>query len=364
MTIDDSITPSRDADEGPSFPKWLKRGMIGVLVILVLGYGAIFLSTNVFNDGPDEADKSDLDVTLSSGDGVLNGSDPDIDGDGILNGDDPDIDGDGILNGDDSDIDGDGIPNGEDPDLDADGVPEFGPGAEGQCPADATGSYPACLCRVGDEYDTQSNDCIADGVPEFGPGAEGQCPADATGSYPACLCRVGDEYDTQSNDCIADGVPEFGPGAEGQCPADATGSYPACLCRVGEEYDTQSNDCIVSIEPVGECTSVVINWPAKTVKLGESAEVSWSFMPAGCELADEGAQLTLTVEVNANSNIPAESVFASAAQKRATLTLPCLTDRSRTLKYEMTGVDEAFGYVTGVPNSKTQDHAQANSCPS
>jgi hypothetical protein len=322
MTIDDSITPSRDADEGPSFPKWLKRGMIGVLVILVLGYGAIFLSTNVFNDGPDEADKSDLDVTLSSGDGVLNGSDPDIDGDGILNGDDPDIDGDGILNGDDSDIDGDGIPNGEDPDLDA------------------------------------------DGVPEFGPGAEGQCPADATGSYPACLCRVGDEYDTQSNDCIADGVPEFGPGAEGQCPADATGSYPACLCRVGDEYDTQSNDCIVSIEPVGECTSVVINWPAKTVKLGESAEVSWSFMPAGCELADEGAQLTLTVEVNANSNIPAESVFASAAQKRATLTLPCLTDRSRTLKYEMTGVDEAFGYVTGVPNSKTQDHAQANSCPS
>ena len=267
MTIDDSITPSRDADEGTSFPKWLKRGMIGVLTILVLGYGAIFLSTNVFNDGPDEADKSDLDVTLLSGDGVLNGSHPNIDGDGI-------------LNGDDSDIDGDGIPNGEDPNLDA------------------------------------------------------------------------------------DGVPEFGPGAEGQCPADATGSYPACLCRVGEEYDTQSNDCIVSIEPVGECTSVVINWPAKTVKLGESAEVSWSFMPAGCELADEGAQLTLTVEVNANSNIPAESVFASAAQKRATLTLPCLTDRSRTLKYEMTGVDEAFGYVTGVPNSKTQDHAQANSCPS
>ena len=62
MTIDDSITPSRDADEGPSFLKWLKRGMIGVLAILVLGYGAIFLSTNVFNDGPDEADKSDLDV--------------------------------------------------------------------------------------------------------------------------------------------------------------------------------------------------------------------------------------------------------------------------------------------------------------
>ena len=53
MTIDDSITPSRDADEGPSFPKWLKRGMIGVLTILVLGYGAIFLSTNVFNDGPE-----------------------------------------------------------------------------------------------------------------------------------------------------------------------------------------------------------------------------------------------------------------------------------------------------------------------
>ena len=112
-------------------------------------------------------EKEDLD-----GDGIANIYDPDIDGDGIPNGSDPDIDGDGIPNDKDPDIDGDGKPNGKDPDIDGDGKPNeidntpigdtWGPGTPGQCPGDASGTYPNCACPSGSQYNAQSNDCVAD----------------------------------------------------------------------------------------------------------------------------------------------------------------------------------------------------------
>ena len=63
MTDHDAPTP--DTDDGPSFPKWLKWGLIGALAVLVLGYGAIFLYANVIKDSPDELDEDDLAAALA-----------------------------------------------------------------------------------------------------------------------------------------------------------------------------------------------------------------------------------------------------------------------------------------------------------
>jgi len=100
------------------------------------------------------------------------------------------------------------------------------------------------------------------------------------------------------------------------------------------------------------------------VKLGESARITWSFTPEGCQLANENAPLTLTVKHNTDPNVPTESVSASAIERSASLTLPCFTNTRQELKYEMTGIDEAFGYETGLAPSKTGSHGPATSCPS
>ncbi|MFK7917505.1 MAG: YceI family protein [Ilumatobacter sp.] len=39
---------------------WLKRGVVGVIALVALGYGAIFFYANVINDSPDALDTSDL----------------------------------------------------------------------------------------------------------------------------------------------------------------------------------------------------------------------------------------------------------------------------------------------------------------
>jgi polyisoprenoid-binding protein YceI len=62
--------PAPDGDDGPAFPRWLKWGLLGALAVLVLGYGAIFLYTEVLNDAPDELGESDLDAALAVGDGT------------------------------------------------------------------------------------------------------------------------------------------------------------------------------------------------------------------------------------------------------------------------------------------------------
>lgn len=54
------------ADAGPRFPRWLTWGLIGALVVLVVGYGVIFLYAKVINDSPDELDSGDLDAALAA----------------------------------------------------------------------------------------------------------------------------------------------------------------------------------------------------------------------------------------------------------------------------------------------------------
>jgi polyisoprenoid-binding protein YceI len=58
-------TPTGDPDGGPTFPKWLKWGLLGALAVLIVGYGAIFLYAKVLNDSPDELDEGDLSAALA-----------------------------------------------------------------------------------------------------------------------------------------------------------------------------------------------------------------------------------------------------------------------------------------------------------
>ena len=116
--------------------------------------------------------------------------------------------------------------------------------------------------------------------------------------------------------------------------------------------------------PDNACENVAINWPDPSVKLGESATVTWNFTPEGCQLADESALLTLTVKHNTDQNVPTESVSARAIERSAALTLPCFTNTQQSLKYEMTGIDAAFGYETGVSWGATRSHEAATSCSS
>jgi len=58
---------SADHDDEPSgrrFPRWLMWSLLGVLAVVVVGYGAIFLYAKVLNDSPDELDSTDLDAAL------------------------------------------------------------------------------------------------------------------------------------------------------------------------------------------------------------------------------------------------------------------------------------------------------------
>lgn len=58
-------TDDEQISSGPSFPRWLKWGLLGALAVLVVGYGLIFLYAKVLNDSPDELDQADLDAALS-----------------------------------------------------------------------------------------------------------------------------------------------------------------------------------------------------------------------------------------------------------------------------------------------------------
>ena len=45
-------------------PRWLKWGALGLVAVVVVGYGLIFLYAKVLNDSPDEFDESDLAAAL------------------------------------------------------------------------------------------------------------------------------------------------------------------------------------------------------------------------------------------------------------------------------------------------------------
>jgi len=67
MSTTDPTQPDVDTDSGGSgFPRWLKWGLLGALGILVVGYGIIFLYTEVIKDSPDEFGQSDLDTALAT----------------------------------------------------------------------------------------------------------------------------------------------------------------------------------------------------------------------------------------------------------------------------------------------------------
>jgi len=87
-------------------------------------------------------------------------------------------------------------------DIDGDGSPDWGGGNLGVCPSNATGTYPACTCPAGEEYDGATNSCV-------GP----LCPTGATGTYPNCSCPKGSQgggihggspgsiYNAETNSC-------------------------------------------------------------------------------------------------------------------------------------------------------------------
>lgn len=60
-------TPTELPSETPSrrFPRWLTWAIVGVIAIVVIGYGLIFLYAKVLNDSPDELGESDLDAALA-----------------------------------------------------------------------------------------------------------------------------------------------------------------------------------------------------------------------------------------------------------------------------------------------------------
>jgi polyisoprenoid-binding protein YceI len=79
--MSNSDIPTDPEPAGPSFPRWLKFGLLGALAALVLGYGAIFLYAKVINDSPPELGRSDLESALqvdgtSPSDGSRAAADP------------------------------------------------------------------------------------------------------------------------------------------------------------------------------------------------------------------------------------------------------------------------------------------------
>lgn len=78
MSENDAITPDTP-DVQPTrggLPRWLKWGLIGVVGVVVVGYGLIFLYAKVLNDSPDELDEGDLASALAVDDTT-----PDVAGD-------------------------------------------------------------------------------------------------------------------------------------------------------------------------------------------------------------------------------------------------------------------------------------------
>jgi polyisoprenoid-binding protein YceI len=60
----DSNPPASKASTSTS--TWIKRGVIGVIVLVALVYGAIFFYANVLNDSPDALDTNDLSEALET----------------------------------------------------------------------------------------------------------------------------------------------------------------------------------------------------------------------------------------------------------------------------------------------------------
>lgn len=60
--MNDNIDPPVPTTPTPksSAATWLKRGLVGVVALVALGYGAIFFYANVINDSPDALDSNDL----------------------------------------------------------------------------------------------------------------------------------------------------------------------------------------------------------------------------------------------------------------------------------------------------------------
>ena len=59
-----SNTPDSPQPTSTPTSTWIKRGLIGVVVLIALVYGAIFFYANVLNDSPDALDSDDLSEAL------------------------------------------------------------------------------------------------------------------------------------------------------------------------------------------------------------------------------------------------------------------------------------------------------------
>jgi polyisoprenoid-binding protein YceI len=70
MSDTDNITDvpvePRGGDERRGIPRWVKFTVLGVIALVVLFFGAIFLYAKVLNDSPDEFTEADLDAALSA----------------------------------------------------------------------------------------------------------------------------------------------------------------------------------------------------------------------------------------------------------------------------------------------------------
>jgi len=83
--------------------------------------------------------------------------------------------------------------------------------------------------------DPQACDTDGDGSPDFGV----QCPAEATGTHPECICPAGEGYDVLGNRCLP-----LTAGVNLNCPILATGTYaPDCSCPPGQIYNKDTNEC-------------------------------------------------------------------------------------------------------------------------
>ena len=85
--------------------------------------------------------------------------------------------------------------------------------------------------------DPEACDTDGDGSPDFVEPEE--CPAEATGTHPDCICPAGKGYDLSSNDCLP-----LIAGVNLDCPIFAKGIYPICKCPDGQGYDVSSNACL------------------------------------------------------------------------------------------------------------------------
>ena len=65
----DTTTPTSEpaSESGGGLPRWLKWAALGLIALVVVGYGAIFLYAKVLNDSPDELGLGDLDAAISTG---------------------------------------------------------------------------------------------------------------------------------------------------------------------------------------------------------------------------------------------------------------------------------------------------------